>query len=177
MFFRPTFCANCGEKIARTDWGLFTSRRFCQVCESEYKGQDLIPKAIVIGGIVIGVFGFGSYLRSGTTADPRAARSAALPPVAANPLPTAERKRTGEERPEAANVDPKAVETPKQAPQASNSVRESRVATAAASEQLYYCGARTKKGTPCSRRVKGNVRCFQHTGLPAMLPAEELKVK
>jgi len=42
------------------------------------------------------------------------------------------------------------------------------------SDQLYTCGARTKKGTPCSRRVHGPVRCWQHKGAPAMLPAEKL---
>jgi hypothetical protein len=44
-------------------------------------------------------------------------------------------------------------------------------------EQLYTCGARTKKGTPCSRRVHGPVRCWQHKGAKAMLPQEKLLVK
>jgi len=44
-------------------------------------------------------------------------------------------------------------------------------------EDTYLCGARTKKGTPCSRRVHGPVRCWQHKGLPAMLPLEKLKIK
>lgn len=44
-------------------------------------------------------------------------------------------------------------------------------------EAVYICGARTKKGTPCSRRVHQPERCWQHKGLPAMLPAEKLKVK
>jgi len=46
-----------------------------------------------------------------------------------------------------------------------------------AAEVVYICGARTKKGTPCSRRVHGPVRCWQHKGLPAMLPPEKLIVK
>lgn len=33
---------------------------------------------------------------------------------------------------------------------------------------VYYCGAETKKGTPCARRVKGPTRCYQHVGMPAM---------
>lgn len=33
-------------------------------------------------------------------------------------------------------------------------------------EEIYTCGARTKKGTPCSRRVHGPVRCWQHKGMP-----------
>jgi hypothetical protein len=44
-------------------------------------------------------------------------------------------------------------------------------------EETYICGARTKKGTPCSRRVRGPVRCWQHKGAKAMLPLEKLVVK
>ncbi|HET9711088.1 MAG TPA: hypothetical protein VFP64_04375 [Pyrinomonadaceae bacterium] len=44
-------------------------------------------------------------------------------------------------------------------------------------EQTYTCGARTKKGTPCSRRVHGPVRCWQHKGAPAMLAQEKLVIK
>jgi len=44
-------------------------------------------------------------------------------------------------------------------------------------EETYICGARTKKGTPCSRRVHGPVRCWQHKGAKAMLPVEKLVVK
>jgi hypothetical protein len=44
-------------------------------------------------------------------------------------------------------------------------------------EDVYICGARTKKGTPCSRRVHGPVRCWQHKGARAMLPPEKLLVK
>ena len=43
-------------------------------------------------------------------------------------------------------------------------------------EKTYTCGARTKKGTPCSRRVHGPVRCWQHKGAKAMLPLEKLVV-
>ena len=44
-------------------------------------------------------------------------------------------------------------------------------------DDTYQCGARTKKGTPCSRRVHGPVRCWQHKGMPAMLPIEKLRIK
>lgn len=45
------------------------------------------------------------------------------------------------------------------------------------SPDVYLCGARTKKGKPCSRRVQGPVRCWQHKGSKAMLPDERLIVK
>ena len=50
-------------------------------------------------------------------------------------------------------------------------------AAASLTTEIYTCGARTKKGTPCSRRVHGPVRCWQHKGLPAMLPQEKLRIK
>ena len=44
-------------------------------------------------------------------------------------------------------------------------------------EAVYLCGARTKKGTACSRRVHGPVRCWQHKGMRPMLPQDKLAVK
>jgi len=163
--------------VQRTDWGIFTSRRFCQVCESEYKGHDLIPRAIVIGGIAIGIFGFGSYLRSGASTEPRVTRLVTRPSETDASPPGAEPKAPAANRSGAGDVNAAVIEASKPPQQASNTGRDARIEVAAASEQLYYCGARTKKGTPCSRRVKGNFRCYQHAGMPAILPAEQLKVK
>jgi len=41
-------------------------------------------------------------------------------------------------------------------------------------EKVYFCGAPTKKGTMCSRRVKNGGRCWQHEGQAALLPQEKL---
>jgi hypothetical protein len=164
MFFRPNFCANCGEKIERADWGLLTSRRFCQVCESEFKGQDLIPRVIVSLGVVAGVFGFGSYLKSGIATETRAVKLQ-QPVVAA----TAQQlTNVAENKPQTSQspLTVAALPSVEQPPKAKVETRDSQ----------YFCGAETKKGTPCSRRVKGNVRCFQHVGMPAMLPVEKLKL-
>lgn len=57
------------------------------------------------------------------------------------------------------------------------SLSETAPVTPAPAEQLYTCGARTKKGKPCSRRVHGAVRCWQHKGMPAMLSPEKLIIK
>ncbi|HZG51182.1 MAG TPA: hypothetical protein VEZ40_03510, partial [Pyrinomonadaceae bacterium] len=46
-----------------------------------------------------------------------------------------------------------------------------------AGEIVSVCGARTKKGTPCSRRVRGTGRCWQHRGRGAILPAAKLVVR
>ena len=44
-------------------------------------------------------------------------------------------------------------------------------------EVVYICGARTKKGTPCQRRVRGPGRCWQHRGKAPMLPPSKLVVQ
>lgn len=172
MLFRPNFCANCGEKIERVDWGLLTSRRFCPVCESEFKGHDLIPRVIVVAGVLAGVLGLGAYLKSGST--PMTPLALRQPVKAATQEPT--------QVPAANTVQ--AQKPPETTPPASNAANQMpSAATLAAvkpqvesSEPMYYCGAETKKGTPCSRRVKGNIRCYQHKGMPAMLPPDKLRI-
>ncbi|MBK9315185.1 MAG: hypothetical protein IPM55_13220 [Acidobacteria bacterium] len=37
------------------------------------------------------------------------------------------------------------------------------------SSDIAICGARTKKGTPCRRRVSPGLRCYQHQGQPSIL--------
>lgn len=54
-----------------------------------------------------------------------------------------------------------------------NSKRET---AAVETDKVYYCGATTKKGTPCSRKVKGGGRCWQHKGQEAMLAQEKLLI-
>jgi hypothetical protein len=45
-------------------------------------------------------------------------------------------------------------------------------------DAAFICGARTKKGTPCRRRVHAaGDRCFQHKGMTAMVPLDKLEVK
>lgn len=174
MLFRPSYCANCGEKIERAEWYLWTSRRFCELCESQFKGFDLIPKALVglgLLGIVFGIngyFGGGSKVQDGLAtrqlrglATPAPASVAAMPTLpAANNVP----------------VRPEVEANQGMAPPAAN--RQQRLAAPekpTVDGPLYFCGAQTKKGTPCSRKVKGNVRCYQHTGMPAMLPPDKLR--
>jgi len=41
------------------------------------------------------------------------------------------------------------------------------------SPDLTWCGARTRKGTPCRRRVQPGERCHQHLGRPSILETSE----
>jgi hypothetical protein len=53
-----------------------------------------------------------------------------------------------------------------------------RQASVSVDNMVYICGARTKKGTPCRRRVHAaGERCYQHKGMAAMVSLERLTIK
>ncbi|MFZ1702407.1 MAG: hypothetical protein WBO10_16740 [Pyrinomonadaceae bacterium] len=182
MLYRPKFCANCGDKVERADWPITASRRFCPVCESEFKGQDLIPRVVVGVGILLGVLGLGGYIKSGSPTDSVALKQskkvADLVSQSQSRVPDRDDKQNAAGT---TNQDLRQREaTPMvQTPETVASNRppaKPKNLRAEVSEQAYYCGAETKKGTPCSRRVKGNVRCYQHVGMPTMVGADKLKI-
>ena len=141
--YRPNFCAECGTKIFRLKWHLWTNRRFCDGCAPAFIRNQIFR--VAVAGLT--VFAFGVTIgRTTRRADPPVI-------IQRNSTPASD---TGNR--------PDSHATPNNA------------ATAAEAESVYTCGARTKKGTPCSRRVHGPVRCWQHKGMPAMLPQEKLRV-
>ncbi len=171
MLYRPNYCANCGEKIERIDWGILTSRRFCGVCETEFKGTDILVRGIVVGGLLIGVIGVGGYLRSGSQPEPTVSRQ---------PTKDIERAAKQETKPQTNENSAVPAKTPDLATsppvQQLGGPRPANPVKTEIAEAQYYCGAETKKGTPCSRRVKGNTRCYQHMGMPAMANSDRLKI-
>ena len=179
MIFRPRYCANCGEKIERKEWHVWTSRRFCQVCESEFKGQDLIPRIVLLIAVLIGGVNGWDYLKRGAGADsgPTKQAKAVERPVASVAANSGAGSPANDDAAESQMA--RAANTPQPPPRSLADMQPSRTVTRRNDEAegaMYYCGAQTKKGTPCSRRVKGNIRCFQHTGMPAMLPPDKLRV-
>ena len=165
MFYHPHFCCHCGEKIVRAKWTPLTSRRFCEFCAIEQKQHDLIPRAVAVLLILFGAAGFTAYLSSGTSSGTsRVSRSTKIRSEPAqierdsNGAIIGRRtdSRTSEARPEQLQTNIAAAEK-KQRPEHQNS----------STEPVYYCGAMTKKGTACTRRVKAPGRCWQHLGQPA----------
>ena len=135
--YRPNFCAECGAKILRLRWFLWTSRKFCDSCArtslNRLTTAGLLTSSIFVTGIIVG-------------------HNLKTPP----PPLIIQRKETVA------------------GSSSTNSPAEPRPVTL---EEIYTCGARTKKGKPCSRRVHGPVRCWQHKGEKAMLPQEKLRVQ
>lgn len=176
MLYKPKYCCNCGEKIERTEWRLWTSRRFCQVCETEYVPHEIIPKAVVGLGIVLGIFGFSSFFGArdqNTASGLSSLRESRL----------VGRDYEYRQQPAKAVVSRQEQETQSQEASPSNptslgSVPPGQIALEQPESKLsvekavFYCGAQTKKGTPCTRRVKVKGHCWQHKGQP---PATSLR--
>jgi hypothetical protein len=184
VFYRPNYCCHCGEKIERVKWTFTASRRFCEICQTDFVLQDWLPRIFVAIAAVCGVFGVGAYL--GKESKPPEilskqllAANSNLNKVSADQLPAAQVspnsniQQSGQANISAGNRQ--LTRTEQNLPNETfNNQRE--VSPVTAAEPVYYCGAETKKGTPCSRRVKGGGRCWQHKGQTAMLPPEKLLV-
>lgn len=143
----PNFCVECGERLVRERWRLWHSRRFCDRCSPRFRRVRISVPIVLMSSIFAGGFAMGRLMRP------------AAPPLvllrsgdsSVQSVTTSAAKKTS-----AAGLESERITEP--------------------GEIVSICGARTKKGTPCSRRVRGTGRCWQHKGMAAMLPAEKLIV-
>ncbi len=158
--YKPNFCADCGTRIARVRWRIWTSRRFCDACARRWR------KSGILFPVIASLMLFSIGLIAGRSARP------SPPPL------TIER---GQMAPLPQETNTKAEKN--NAPATSNSASSYGADGTDAerptdpNEVVSICGARTQKGAPCSRRVRGTGRCWQHKGKPAMLPPEKLTVQ
>jgi hypothetical protein len=193
MFYKPNYCCNCGEKIERIEWNPLTSRRFCDVCETENPLDKLLKIIFPTVLLVFGIFGISGYFQSeenvvGITKSDQKTVSPRVEDkkiIEARRLKNSVVEETQDEKKADNSLEDEAkkdtqtapieesistVDKPKQLVNSKNQQKSSEGA-------VYFCGAETKKGTPCSRKVKGGGRCWQHTGREAMLAAKDLKVE
>ena len=167
MLYKPKYCCNCAEKIERADWNLLTSRRFCDVCSAENKRYDHLPRIAVAGGFLSLMFGLGTLFGGSANSVPMV-QSLDVSPVQLKNEKIPER-RTDPDR--VLKEQPAVTETTTVANSTGNSpIVGSKQPSA---EVAHYCGALTKKGTPCSRKVKAaGLRCFQHEGKASATSAQ-----
>ena len=154
--YRPNFCVECGERLARRGWRARIGPWFCVDCLGRHGRQGWV-RALAIIAIAVSTFSAGRCLRS--KAPPLLIQRAANSPLSDLPVSPNDQARTSKRldatNQQAANQNPSPVD-----------------------DRVYICGARTKKGTPCHRRVhSAGERCFQHKGMPAILPLDKLEVK
>ncbi|MGB7068415.1 MAG: hypothetical protein WBD22_02890 [Pyrinomonadaceae bacterium] len=162
MIYCPKFCCECGEKIERIEWKLWTSRRFCDLCVTEHPMHGPLPLTIAAVIMFVAVFGAGSYF-SGPPAQSRSLirRSSTQADIAPNR--TSEKQQATEpvgvqSQPSSPNklADAAILKSGNLPKQSSEPIKKTVTPTA------YFCGAMTKKGTPCSRKVRKKGRCWQH---------------
>lgn len=151
--YKPNFCSQCGTKLLRLRWHLWTSRRFCDECARRLRKERFVPWLCATLALVSTGYCVSSVRRP--------------PPPPLTIVRRADSPLTSPEDPGRSNAATDAGQ---------GSSNTSTPSTQTVEEEVYLCGARTKKGTPCSRRVHGPVRCWQHKGSPAMLPQEKLLI-
>jgi len=182
MPYKPKHCCQCGDKIDRIDWKPWTSRRFCELCETEFGIYEWLSRGLFGVGLLLGLFGIGSYLQK----DDKPLNVASK--QIAGGVPNS--KSAVVEQATASKVSTNNVVQTLAQSSNSDAQMKSQVGTKVAdpktkriesssnepSEEIYFCGAATKKGTICSHRVKGGGRCWQHVGQAAKLPPHKLKL-
>ena len=151
--YRPNFCAECGERLTRRGWRALISARFCGDCGRRLGRSGYAKLVAIISIVAISAFAVGRYLRP--PPPPLLIQRATNSPLSDlnDSARTANRRNSTNQSAENLNQ-------------------------LSADDKAYICGARTKKGTPCHRRVHAaGERCFQHKGMEAMVPLDKLAVK
>lgn len=162
MFYRPTFCCHCGEKITRAEQSFTDSTRFCDVCKHDFLALRLAPLILSSFLLLLGLAGAGGLMRR---APPQPVRSVPAATLSAPRPPETPRNEPTSQPP--GPRDQRMAEAARPASSAVNRPRPIIV-----EEKLSMCGAPTKKGTPCTRKVRGGGRCWQHADI-AQVPGPE----
>jgi hypothetical protein len=176
MLRKPNFCSECGEKVEKENRKWWESRKFCDDCARHF---DKLPNRILkyfVGAFVFTGIGF---LIANSIPQRKPPIVSSNNQTVSTPQQTANRQIA--QTNQTANTTPAAKPTiqtdAQKTPQTLiSSPMQTSPDIAGTTETAYYCGARTQKGAPCSRRVRGAGRCWQHVGKPAMLSEEKLKI-
>ncbi|HZI19396.1 MAG TPA: hypothetical protein VEY09_12455 [Pyrinomonadaceae bacterium] len=164
--YKPNFCAECGERVEGAGRRRWASRRFCRPCARRFRSARLL-RPLALAALLLG----GGFLAG------RAGRPSPPPPFAEAgtqrlaPLAPAAARRPAEGRPGGAATKEEGRAVRQFGPDGSADERPTDP-----DEVVSICGARTQKGTPCRRRVRGVGRCWQHRGKAAVLPPSKLVV-
>lgn len=162
--YKPNFCAECGVRVERARWRVWTSRKFCKQCARRFQRSQIF--LAIIAGATLFCFGLviGRVWRQ--SPPPLIVERGELPNA---PLPSASKEEAASQGSQSATaLAPPTKPEPVYGPDGTASERPTDP-----NETISICGARTQKGTPCRRRVRGTGRCWQHKGMPAIIPLEK----
>jgi hypothetical protein len=166
--YKPNFCSECGSRVERSRWHLWTSRRFCTECAPRFrKAQTLLT---LLAGTTLFALGLVAGRAARPAPPPLIAERGELPAITAPA--TKEKGKTADAETEMSENATAPKPEPGYGPDGTATERPTDP-----NEVVSICGARTQKGTPCQRRVRGTGRCWQHKGMPAMLPPNKLIIQ
>jgi hypothetical protein len=151
------FCSECGEPINAANAGFLPARTRCEKCAPRFRPRRFLQAAslalLIVLAFIIGRHSAPQktqYLL-GTPIDPIANRPSAATVNTAIP---ANRETPATNAATARPSEPLTATTLASAP------RET--ATGTGDDVVSICGARTKSGKICQRKVKGGGYCWQH---------------
>jgi hypothetical protein len=148
------FCVECGEPLSRKGWRARLGGQLCGDCRQKLGSLTGFRPIVVVIVVAVAAFTIGKHLQPAPP--PLIIQRAANSPLSDAPV----------------NFNSQAAKETRVANPDANSTN------APVDDAVYICGARTKKGTPCHRRVHAaGERCFQHKGMTAMLPLEKLMIQ
>jgi hypothetical protein len=170
--YKPNFCAECGERVTRTRWRVWTSRRFCLNCEGRFRRRRILTP--LIAAAILFSIGLVMGRATRTQPPPLTVQRGLLPtaPLASSKTGSDASDRDAEAVADASSSSNASKTEPKYGPNGTATERPTEP-----EEVVSLCGARTQKGTPCQRRVRGTGRCWQHRGMPAILPPSKLIIQ
>ncbi|HVS21761.1 MAG TPA: hypothetical protein VHD88_07920 [Pyrinomonadaceae bacterium] len=164
---RPNFCAECGARLARKGWRAWIGGRVCGNCARRVGKTSGAKLMIAVVVLAVAAFALGRYLRPAPP--PLIVERAANSPLSDLPVNLNDAAKSGSRNPKSQNEGAQSSDDP---------ATHQTSTTASSDDVVFICGARTKKGTPCHRRVHfAGERCYQHKGMPAILPLEKLVVR
>ena len=150
------FCVECGERVARKGWLARLRGSVCDNCAQRFGAIASTRPIVIVALIALLGFAIGRYVKP--SPPPLIIQRAANSPLADAP------------------VNPN--DNPRPSKQSNGSSPNPNVSVVTADDAVYICGARTQKGTPCRRRVHvAGERCFQHKGLPSLVPLSKLVIR
>jgi len=141
------FCSQCGEKIKGNRLSLFSLVALCTPCKKQSRFSRFALVMIFIS-FAVGVF------FAGRATTPRQAFQFIGKPIEIQSADNSVPAGTG-----TAPANSAATSVGKQTTPSETTYPE-RAATA--TEPLTVCGAPTKSGRPCRRKVRGSGYCWQH---------------
>jgi len=150
------FCVECGERLARKGWRARLRGNLCDHCAQRLGTFASTRSIIVVALIAVLGFAIGRYMRPAPP--PLIIQRAANSPLSDAPVNPNDSLRA--------------------AKPSSGSNANANLSVATSDDVVYICGARTQKGTPCRRRVHvAGERCFQHKGMPSLVPLSKLVIR